>query len=97
MFYPGNKKRKKKNKKSKDLQKKKKCFNYNSILPFSGTLNPLHEVKSKTGADVHFDPNPSAVPGMKILIIRGVPYHMEAAIRLITEMIGAEVCKAQGH
>ncbi|XP_025078786.1 uncharacterized protein LOC112554927 [Pomacea canaliculata] len=47
---------------------------------------PLEEVKKKTGADVHFDLNPSPVPGMKIVIIRGVPSQIEAVVRFIRQM-----------
>ncbi|XP_025113336.1 uncharacterized protein LOC112575594 isoform X2 [Pomacea canaliculata] len=56
----------------------------------TGTVNtrPLEEIKTNTGADVEFDPNPSPVPGMKILIIRGIPTQIEAAVRLINQTIG---------
>ncbi|PVD27363.1 hypothetical protein C0Q70_12520 [Pomacea canaliculata] len=49
---------------------------------------PLEEVKKNTGADIQFDPNPSPVPGMKILIIRGLPSQIEAAVRLISQKTG---------
>lgn len=53
---------------------------------------PLEEVKKRTGAHVEFDPNPSPVPGMKTVIVRGVPSQIEAAIRLINQMTGLKVC-----
>ncbi|XP_025111731.1 uncharacterized protein LOC112574719 [Pomacea canaliculata] len=56
---------------------------------------PLEEVKKKTGADVHFDPNPSPVPGMKILIIRGVPSQIEVVFRLIRLMTGSQATLAE--
>ncbi|XP_025112567.1 uncharacterized protein LOC112575150 isoform X2 [Pomacea canaliculata] len=48
----------------------------------------LQEVKIQTGADVKFDSNPSPVPGMKIVVIRGVPGQIEAAVRVISEKTG---------
>ncbi|XP_025114459.1 uncharacterized protein LOC112576318 isoform X2 [Pomacea canaliculata] len=50
---------------------------------------PLEEVKKNTGADAEFNPNPSPVPGMKILIIRGLPSQIEAAVKLISQMTGS--------
>lgn len=46
----------------------------------------------KTGADVQLDPNPSPVPGMTIVIIKGLPYQIEMVVRLITLKTGAQVC-----
>ncbi|XP_025078781.1 uncharacterized protein LOC112554924 isoform X2 [Pomacea canaliculata] len=60
------------------------------LLMDTENARPLEEVKKKTGADVHFDPNPSPVPGMKIVIIRGVPSQIEAVVRLIRQMTGSQ-------
>ncbi|XP_025111945.1 uncharacterized protein LOC112574841 [Pomacea canaliculata] len=49
---------------------------------------PFQEVKNVTGADVEFDQNPSPVPGMKIVLIRGLPSQIEAAVRFISEKTG---------
>ncbi|XP_025111737.1 uncharacterized protein LOC112574724 [Pomacea canaliculata] len=60
------------------------------LLKNTGYTQPLQEVKKKTGADVQFDSNPSSVPGMKILVIRGVPTQIEAAVRLISQMTNSQ-------
>ncbi|XP_025112759.1 uncharacterized protein LOC112575255 isoform X1 [Pomacea canaliculata] len=43
----------------------------------------LQELITRSGADIAFDANPSPVPGMKIIIIRGVPSQIEAAVKII--------------
>ncbi|XP_025102176.1 uncharacterized protein LOC112568877 [Pomacea canaliculata] len=55
------------------------------------TLNtsPLEEVK-KSGVDVELDSNPSPVPGMKILNIRGAPSQIQAAVGLVSQKIGSK-------
>lgn len=50
-------------------------------------------VNRKSGAKVQFDPKPSPVPGMKVLIIRGLRAQIEAAVKLINKTTGAEVFK----
>ncbi|XP_025078783.1 uncharacterized protein LOC112554924 isoform X4 [Pomacea canaliculata] len=65
-----------------------------ALLMDTVNARPLEEVKKKTGADVHFDPNPSPVPGMKIVIIRGVPSQIEEVVRLIREMTGSQLPRA---
>ncbi|XP_025100534.1 uncharacterized protein LOC112567880 [Pomacea canaliculata] len=62
-----------------------------TILTDTVNTRPLEEVKKNTGADIQFDPNPSPVPGMKILIIRGLPSQIEAAVRLISQKTGLKV------
>ncbi|XP_025099951.1 uncharacterized protein LOC112567473 [Pomacea canaliculata] len=59
-----------------------------ALLTDTVNTRPLEEVKKNTGAEVEFHPNPSPVPGMKILIIRGLPSQIEAAVRLISQKIG---------
>ncbi|XP_025100552.1 uncharacterized protein LOC112567892 [Pomacea canaliculata] len=59
-----------------------------ALLTDTVNTRPLEEVKKNTGADIEFDPNPSPVPGMKILIIRGLPSQIEAAVRLISQKSG---------
>ncbi|XP_025099950.1 uncharacterized protein LOC112567472 [Pomacea canaliculata] len=58
------------------------------LLTDTVNTRPLEEVKKNTGADIQFDPNPSPVPGMKILIIRGLHSQIEAAVRLISQKTG---------
>ncbi|XP_025079704.1 uncharacterized protein LOC112555485 [Pomacea canaliculata] len=65
------------------------------LLMDTVNARPLEEVKKKTGADVHFDPNPSPVPGMKIVIIRGVPSQIEEVVRLIRLMTGSQATLAE--
>ncbi|XP_025113495.1 uncharacterized protein LOC112575717 [Pomacea canaliculata] len=59
-----------------------------ALLTDTVNTRPLEEVKKNTGADVEFDPNPSPVPGMKILIVRGVPSQIEAAVKHISQKTG---------
>ncbi|XP_025078972.1 uncharacterized protein LOC112555044 [Pomacea canaliculata] len=66
-----------------------------ALLMDTVNARPLEEVKKKTGADVHFDPNPSPVPGMKIVIIRGVPSQIEEVVRLIRQMTGSQATLAE--
>ncbi|XP_025111897.1 uncharacterized protein LOC112574803 [Pomacea canaliculata] len=66
-----------------------------ALLRDTVNARPLEEVKKKTGAELHFDPNPSPVPGMKILIIRGVPSQIEAVIRFIRQMTGSQATLAE--
>ncbi|XP_025111904.1 uncharacterized protein LOC112574807 isoform X2 [Pomacea canaliculata] len=56
----------------------------------TGNNHPLQEIIMKTGADVQLDPNPSPVPGMTIVIIKGLPYQIEMVVRLITLKTGAQ-------
>lgn len=39
------------------------------LFCFTVNTRPLQEVQKKSGADIKLDPNPSPVPGMKIVII----------------------------
>lgn len=57
-----------------------------------GNLRPLQEVRIQSGANVELDTNPSEVPGMKNVIIRGVATQIEAAVKLITQKTRAQVC-----
>ncbi|XP_025079694.1 uncharacterized protein LOC112555475 [Pomacea canaliculata] len=66
-----------------------------ALLRDTVNARPLEEVKKKTGADVHFDPNPSPVPGMKIVIIRGVTSQIELVVRLIRQMTGSQATLAE--
>ncbi|XP_025111721.1 uncharacterized protein LOC112574707 [Pomacea canaliculata] len=50
----------------------------------------LGEIRRKSGARVDFDRNPSPLPGMKIVIIRGAPSQIVEAIRLIHQTTGAQ-------
>lgn len=52
-------------------------------------------MRKKSGADINFDPNPSPVPGMKIILIRGVPSQLEEAVKLINQMFDSKVCLFQ--
>ncbi|XP_025113050.1 uncharacterized protein LOC112575405 [Pomacea canaliculata] len=60
------------------------------LLTDVGNKCPLEEIGKKTGTDVQFDPHPSPVPGMKIIIIRGVPSKIEAVVRLIRQVTGVQ-------
>lgn len=53
----------------------------------------LEEVKQQTGADVMFDVNPTPVPGMRNIIIRGSSSQIEQAIRSINFKTWNLVCK----
>lgn len=53
---------------------------------------PIEEVKKKSGAEVQFEPKPLPVPGMKIVIISGVPAQIEAAVRIINQKTSSKVC-----
>lgn len=61
-------------------------------LIFLETSREFQELITRTGADIAFDDNPSPVPGMKIIIIRGVPSQIEAAVKIICQITGDEVC-----
>ncbi|XP_025112855.1 uncharacterized protein LOC112575309 [Pomacea canaliculata] len=61
-----------------------------ALLTDSVNTPPLQKVKKKSGADVEFDPNPSPVPGMKTIIIRGILSQIEDAIRLINKKTGSK-------
>lgn len=63
----------------------------NTLFDFTVNTPPLQKVKKKSGADVEFDPNPSPVPGMKTIIIRGILSQIEDAIRLINKKTGSKV------
>lgn len=53
----------------------------------------MKEVKQQTGVDVMFDVNPTPVPGMRFIIIRGSSSQFEQAVRLINLEIMKKVCK----
>ncbi|XP_025113368.1 uncharacterized protein LOC112575608 [Pomacea canaliculata] len=61
------------------------------LLADTANTRPLEEVKKKSGADVNFDPNPSPVPGMKVLIIRGDASQIKAAVSLINQKTGSKI------
>lgn len=48
---------------------------------------------AKSGADVQFDHDPSPIRGMKIIVIRGAASQIEAAVRFVSQMTGAQVSK----
>ncbi|XP_025078809.1 uncharacterized protein LOC112554946 [Pomacea canaliculata] len=60
------------------------------LLTDVGRKRPLEEISKKTGTDIEFDPYTSPVPGMKIVIIRGVPSKIEMVVRLIHQVTGAQ-------
>ncbi|XP_025113375.1 uncharacterized protein LOC112575613 [Pomacea canaliculata] len=59
-----------------------------ALLTDTVNTRPLDEVKQNTGADVEFHPKPSS--GMKIIIIRGLPSQIGAAVRLISQKTGSK-------
>lgn len=67
-------------------------FKTTLINLFIGNTSFLEEMKQKSGADVKFDTNPSPVPGMKIVSIRGLPSQIEEAVRIISQKTGSKVC-----
>ncbi|XP_025111709.1 uncharacterized protein LOC112574695 [Pomacea canaliculata] len=61
-----------------------------AVLTDDSNQCSLQEIKMKTGADVQLDSNPSPVPGMKIVVIQGVPGQIEAAVGFISEKTGVQ-------
>ncbi|XP_025080980.1 uncharacterized protein LOC112556319 [Pomacea canaliculata] len=60
------------------------------LLTDTANTRPLEEVKKKSGADADFDPNPSPVPGVKFLTIRGDDSQIKAAVSLINQKTGSK-------
>ncbi|XP_025111909.1 uncharacterized protein LOC112574810 isoform X2 [Pomacea canaliculata] len=56
-----------------------------ALLTDTENTSPLQEVKKKSGADTELDSSPSPVSGMRVVIIRGIPSQIEAAVRLINQ------------
>ncbi|XP_025085442.1 uncharacterized protein LOC112558905 [Pomacea canaliculata] len=61
------------------------------LLTDTGNASPLEEIRKMSGACVDFDSKPSPVPGIKIIIIRGVPSQINMAVDLISQKIGFEI------
>ncbi|XP_025092631.1 uncharacterized protein LOC112563103 isoform X3 [Pomacea canaliculata] len=61
-----------------------------ALLVDKGNKRPLQTVMAKSGADVQFDHDPSPIRGMKIIVIRGAASQIEAAVRFVSQMTGAQ-------
>ncbi|XP_025078791.1 uncharacterized protein LOC112554932 [Pomacea canaliculata] len=61
-----------------------------ACLTDPGNARRLQEVRTRSGADVQVDPNPSSVPDRKTVIIKGDLRQIDNAVRLLNQMTGSQ-------
>ncbi|XP_025078811.1 uncharacterized protein LOC112554948 [Pomacea canaliculata] len=61
-----------------------------ACLTDPGNARRLQEVRTRSGADVQVDPNPSSVPDRKTVIIKGDLTQFNNAVRLLNQITGSQ-------